>query len=157
MQKGGYRTALVAGTMALLCGCTMTHQDLAQRYYSQGRLDQAEYEVQQALAAEPNNPSIDNLAAQIFTQQSAAHYKRGEMIAANNYFHRAIDYYPTYAPAYDYLGLIAFSQHDWQDAIKYGSEGAGYAGNPEPGYVRQARQELQKVHSGQPFVRRRRP
>jgi len=32
------------------------------------------------------------------------HYKRGEMIAAGNYFHRAIDYYPTYGPAYDYLG-----------------------------------------------------
>ena len=157
MRWGCARIAVVAGAMALMCACTMTHQDLAQQYYSQGRFDEAGYEVQKALAATPNNPVIDHLAAQIFTQQGVAHYQRGEMISAGNYFHRAIDYYPTYAPAYDYLGLIAFSQHNWQDAIKYGSQSAGYSGKPEPGYVQSARQELRKVRSGQPFVRRRRP
>jgi tetratricopeptide (TPR) repeat protein len=155
MRWGCARNGVVAGAMALMWACTMTHQDLAQQYYSQGRLDQAEYQIQKALDAQPNNLAIDNLAARIFTQQGVAHYKRGEMISAGNYFHRAIDYYSTYAPAYDYLGLIAFARHDWRNAIRYSSQGAGYSGKPEPGYVQLARQELSKVRSGQPFVRPR--
>lgn len=150
------RKVAVAGVMALMCACTMTHQDLAQQYYAQGRLDQAEFEIQKALAAEPNNLAIDHLGAKIFTQQGVARYKRGEMISAGNYFHRAIDYYPTYAPAYDWLGLTAFAQHDYQGAIKYGSQGAGFEGKPEPGYVRMARQELNKIRSGRLSVKRRR-
>jgi hypothetical protein len=61
------------------------------------------------------------------------------MIAASDDFHRAIDYYPTYAQAYDYLGMLSFQQGKWEDAIKYGSLGAGYAGQPEPSYVSDAR------------------
>lgn len=157
MRWGRARKAMIAGAMALMCSCTMTHQDLAQQYYSQGRLDQAEYEIQKALSAEPDNLAIDHLAAQIFTQQGVGRYKKGEMISAGNYFHRAIDYYPTYAPAYDWLGLTAFAQHDWANAVNYGSQGAGFSGRPEPGYVKSARQELKKVRSGQLYVRRRRP
>lgn len=136
-------------------GCAAAHQDRAQQLYLQGRLDEADYEVSQALAHDPNNAAIQNLAAQIFTQQGLAHYQRGEMIAAANYFHRAIDYVPTYAPAYDYLGLIAFAQHNWQDAIRYGDQAAGYSGQPAPGYVEQAQTQLRKVRSGRLFVRRR--
>jgi len=148
---------MMAGLLAvLISGCAATHQDRAQQFYSQGRLDEADYEIQKALAADPNNLSVEHLAAEIFTGQGFAHYKRGEMIAAGNYFHRAIDYYPTYAPAYDYLGLIAFSQHNWQDAIKYGDQSAGYSGQPAPGYVHQAREELRRIRSGQPLFRSRR-
>src|SRR5690242_3806861 len=102
-------SAAIAGLVVVVIGaCAATHQGRAQQYYSQGRLDEADYEIQQALTRDPNNLAIEHLAAQIFTQQGVAHYKRGEMIAAGNYLHRAIDYYPTYGPAYDYLGLIAF-------------------------------------------------
>jgi tetratricopeptide (TPR) repeat protein len=158
-RVGGPLTAVVGIVLAVefAGGCAATHQARAQQFYQQGRLDEADYEIGQALADDPNNAAIQNLAAQIFTQRGVAHYQRGEMIAAANYFHRAIDYVPTYAPAYDYLGLIAFSQHNWQDAIRFGERAAGYSGQPPPGYVAQAQAELRRVRSGQLFVRRRHP
>ena len=154
-MRWGCVTAMMAGMAMLICACATTHQDLAQQYYSQGRLDQAEYEIQQTLAAKPNDLAAAHLAAEIFTQQGVARYKRGEMISAANYFHRAIDYYPTYAPAYDWLGLTSFAQGDWRDAVKYGSQGAGFSGQPEPGYVQTARRRLSEIRSGRMYIRRR--
>jgi tetratricopeptide (TPR) repeat protein len=147
--------AAIAGILASLCGaCAAAHQDRARQLYAQGRFDEAGYEIQAALANDPDNLAIRNLAAQIFTQQGVALYQGGDLIAAGIRFHRAIDYVSTYAPAYDYLGLIAFAEHDWEDAIRYGDQAAGYTGQPTPGYVAQARANLQKIRSGRLFDKR---
>ena len=50
--------------------------------------------------------------------------------------------------AWDYLGLIASQQHDWQKAIDYGNKAATLEGKPDPAYVDLARKELLKVQSG---------
>ena len=147
--------AAIAGIFAALCGaCAATHQGRAQQFYSQGRFEEAGYEIQAALSSDPDNLAIRNLAAQIFTQQGVGLYQSGDLTAAGTRFHRAIDYNPTYAQAYDYLGLIAFAEHNWEDAIRYGDQGAGYSGQPAPGYVAQARTELQKIRSGRLFQKR---
>jgi tetratricopeptide (TPR) repeat protein len=137
----------IALTIALQ-GCAPINQDSAQRALAEGRLDDAAYDIQAALAHDPDNLTLKNLAAQIFTQRGVKSYQSGAMIAAGEDFHRAIDYFPTYAPAYDYLGMLSFQQHDWQDAIKYGSMGAGYAGQPDPSYVRDARENLRRLETG---------
>ena len=137
----------IALTIALL-GCAPIDQDSAQRALAEGRLDDAAYDIQAALAHDPDNLTLKNLAAQIFTQRGVKSYQSGAMIAASEDFHRAIDYFPTYAPAYDYLGMLSFQQHNWQDAIKYGSMGAGYTAQPDPSYVREARENLRKLETG---------
>ena len=137
----------IALTIALQ-GCTPINQDSAQRALAEGRLDDAAYDIQAALGHDPDNLTLKNLAAQIFTQRGVKSYQSGAMIAASEDFHRAIDYFPTYAPAYDYLGMVSFEQHNWQDAIKYGSMGAGYAGQPDPSYVRDARENLRRLETG---------
>jgi tetratricopeptide (TPR) repeat protein len=137
----------IALTIALP-GCAPINQDSAQRALAEGRLDDAAYDIQAALANDPDNLTLKNLAAQIFTQRGVKSYQSGAMIAASDDFHRAIDYFPTYAPAYDYLGMVSFEQHNWQDAIKYGSMGAGYAGQPDPSYVRDARENLRRLETG---------
>ena len=138
----------IALTIALQ-GCAPINQDSAQRALAEGRLDDAAYDIQAALSHDPDNLTLKNLAAQIFTQRGVKSYQSGAMIAASEDFHRAIDYFPTYAPAYDYLGMLSFQQHNWQDAIKYGSMGAGYAGQPDPSYVRDAREKLRRLETGE--------
>jgi tetratricopeptide (TPR) repeat protein len=140
--------ALGAVVIAVAFACATYHQGSAESALGEGRLDDAAAEVQTALASEPDNLQLKQLAAKIFTQRGVKYYKNGEMIAASDDFHRAIDYDPFYASAYDYLGLIAFSQHDWEHAISYGQRSAGLSGQPVPGYVEQAQQQLLKVRSG---------
>lgn|SRR5579885_135265 len=143
------RNSMVLAVLAVaIHACAPMDQDSAQHALAEGRLDDAAYDIQAALAHDPDNLTLKNLAAQIFTQRGARSYQNGEMISASEDFHRAIDYFPTYAPAYDYLGMLSFQQHDWENAIKYGSLGAGYAGQPEPSYVKDARQNLRKIESG---------
>jgi tetratricopeptide (TPR) repeat protein len=147
------RAGLIAGlglmvlTVALQ-SCAPMDQGSAQSALAEGRLDDAAYDVQAALSHDTDNMTLKNLAAQIFTQRGAKELQDGQLIAASDDFHRAIDYFPTYAPAYDYLGMLSFQQHNWQDAIKYGTMGAGYSGEADPGYVQSARQNLRKVESG---------
>lgn len=131
-----------------LQACAPMDQGSAQSALAEGRLDDAAYDVQAALAKDPDNLTLKNLAAQIFTQRGAKHYQAGEMIQASEDFHRAIDYYPTYAQAYDYLGMLSFQQGNWHDAIKYGTLSAGYSGQPDPGYVSDARKKLRKAEGG---------
>ena len=157
-MKGMLLLVLVASGGLLFFGCAAMHQGSAQTDYAQGRLDDAASEIQSALASDPDNLQLKHLAAKIFTARGVRSYQGGQMVAASDDFHRAIDYYPTDAQPYDYLGLIAFSQHDWRDALRYGSQAAGLAGKPDPGYVHQAREELRREQSGNPGVRRgRRP
>src|SRR5215467_5176791 len=137
----------IALTIALQ-GCAPINQDSAQRALAEGRLDDAANDIQAALAHDPDDLTLKSLAAQIFTQRGVKSYQSGAMIAASEDFHRAIDYFPTYAPAYDYLGMLSYQQRNWQDAIKYGSMGAGYAGQPDPSYVRDARENLRKLEAG---------
>ena len=143
---GGWAAVMVLA--AALQACAPMDQGSAQSALAEGRLDDAAYDVQAALAKDPDNLTLKNLAAQIFTERGAKAYQGGQMIAASEDFHRAIDYYPTYAQAYDYLGMLSFQQGNWQDAIKYGTMGAGYAGQAEPSYVSDARKNLRKIEGG---------
>jgi tetratricopeptide (TPR) repeat protein len=150
-------TPLVAAT---LCACAPLNQNRAERALAAGRLDDAVYDIQAALSHDPDNLQLKALAAQIFTQRGAAHYKQSEMLAADADFRTAISYNPGQAAAYDYLGLIAFQQHNWKDAIDFGDRAAGLEGKPDPDYVETARRELLKVQSGgfRPYLPRgRRP
>jgi tetratricopeptide (TPR) repeat protein len=151
------RVAIFIGAVmmaGLLAGCAAVDQGSAETALASGRLDDAASDIQAALSHDPDNLQLKQLAAQIFTRRGVKYYQQGTMIAASDDFHRAVDYYPTYGMAYDYLGMIAFQRHDWQGAIRYGSMAAGLEGQPDPGYVRMARQELRKVQSGgfRPYV-----
>ncbi len=142
------RRAVGAAMIAALCACAPLHQDLAQQAMAQGRLDEAGQEIQQALADDPSNLQLKHLAAEIFNRRGATYYKNGEMLAAGDDFRRAVDYEPTYAAAYDYLGLIAFSRHDWPSAISYGDTYAGLTGQSAPLCVQQAREQERIVRAG---------
>jgi tetratricopeptide (TPR) repeat protein len=139
---------------AMLNGCAAVHQQTAQNAFATGNDEAAAIEIQSALADDPGNLELKHLAAQIFTQRGVKFYKQDAMIAAQADFQRAVDYEPTYAPAWDYLGLIAFAQHDWQTAIADGGKAAGYSGQADPLYVKQAEDELRKVQSGgiKPYI-----
>lgn len=149
---------LVAGGVMLfgLAGCTAAvNQDSAQKALAAGRLDDAVANIQTALEHDPDNPQLKQLAAEIYTRRGVQYYQTGTMIAAADDFHRAVNYYPTYATAWDYLGMIASQQHDWQNAINYGNKAAQLEGKPDPAYVEQARRELARVQSGGLPPRRR--
>lgn len=143
------RLALLSGIfVCVIAACAAVDQDSAQKAFDAGRLDEAANDVTAALAHNPDSPQLKQLASQIFTRRGVQYYQNGEMIAAADDFHRAVDYIPTSSMAYDYLGMIAFQQHNWQDAINYGDKAAGLEGKPDPAYVQQARHELLKVQSG---------
>ncbi len=158
MRNIGIAAPAVSLVLAL-GACAPVNQDRAQSAFAQGRLDEAVYDIQTALNSDPDNLELKNLAAKIFTQRGVRNYQAGQMLQASDDFHAAVNYYPTYAAAYDYLGLIAFQQHNWEEAINYGSKSAGLEGRPDPGYVGMARQELLKVQSGgfRPYVPPGRP
>lgn len=139
--------------------CAPINQDQAQNALAQGRLDDAVNDVQAALSHDPDNPQLKNLGAQIYTRRGVKYYQSGQMVAAGTDFQTAASYDPTYAEAYDYMGMIAFQQHNWQDAINFGSKAAGLEGKPDPDYVDMARKELLKVQSGgiRPYLPRGRP
>jgi tetratricopeptide (TPR) repeat protein len=142
------RRAVATAMIAALCACAPLHQENAQQALAQGRLDEAGEEIQKALAADPSNLQLKHLAAEIFTRRGTTYYKNNAMLAAEDDFRRAVDYEPTYAAAYDYLGLIAFSKHDWQSAISYGEKYAALTGESVPLYVRQAREQERIVRAG---------
>ena len=143
--------AILAG---VLCACAPVNQDRAQNAYAAGRYDEAANDVTAALAHDPGNLQLKHLAAQIFTQRGVQYDKGGQLLAASNDFHNAIGYDPYYAPAYDYLGMLSFQQHNWEDAANFGDKAAGLEGKPDPDYVKSARKEILKVRSGgfQPYV-----
>jgi tetratricopeptide (TPR) repeat protein len=141
---------LAAGLMAFaFAACAaQINQGSAQDALAAGRLDEAANDIQAALAHDPDNPQLKQLAADIFTRRGVQYYQSGAMIAAAEDFQRAVAYQPNYAMAWDYLGMIASQQHDWQKAINYGDKAASLDGKPDPAYVEQARKELLKVQSG---------
>jgi tetratricopeptide (TPR) repeat protein len=134
--------------VAALYACAPVHQSNAQQGLALGHLDEAAEEIQKAQADDPSNLEIKHLAAEIFTQRGTSYYKNNEMLAAEDDFRRAVDYEPTYAAAYDYLGLIAFSKHDWRGAIGYGDRYAGLSGQGTPLYVQQAKEQQRIVNAG---------
>jgi tetratricopeptide (TPR) repeat protein len=140
--------AIAAIITGVLCACAPVNQDRAQTAYAQGRYDDAANDVTAALAHDPGNLQLKALAAQIFTQRGVQYYKNGEMLAASNDFHNAISYNPYYAPAYDYLGMLSFQQHNWEDAVNFGDKAAGLEGKADPDYVNSARREITKVRAG---------
>lgn len=141
---------LAAGLIGLaLTGCAaQINQGAAQNALAAGRYDEAAADIQTALAHDPDNLQLKQLAADIFTRRGVQYYQNGTMIAAADDFQRAVAYQPTYAMAWDYLGLIASQQNDWQHAIEYGSKAAGLEGKPDPPYVELARKELARIRSG---------
>jgi tetratricopeptide (TPR) repeat protein len=133
---------------AVWSSCATYHQSSAQSALAQGNLDEAAIQVQSALASNPDDLQLKKLAAEIFTQRGVKYYQNNEMLAAGDDFHRAVDYDQFYAQAWDYLGLIAFQQHRWADAIDYGHKAAELEGKPDPVYVQQADAQLVKVRTG---------
>ena len=130
-------------------GCfTQGEQSTAQTAMASGNLDLAVTNIQAALARDPDNPELKKLGSEIFTRRGVQYYQNGEMIAAADDFHRAVGYEPTDASAWDYMGMIASQQHDWQKAIDYGDKAASLEGKPDPGYVVDARKQLLRVESG---------
>lgn len=150
---------IIAALTLALDACAPMSQDAAQRALNEGRLDDAAANIQTALEHDPDNLQLKQLAADVYTRRGVQYYQGGQMIAAADDFHRAVDYYPTYAMAWDYLGMIASAQHNWQDAINYGDKAAGLQGRPDPPYVEQARKELLRVQSGgfRPYTPARKP
>ncbi|HXN87086.1 MAG TPA: hypothetical protein VN867_13515 [Candidatus Binataceae bacterium] len=141
--------AAVSMLVVALAGCfAQANQSGAENALAGGRLDEAAADIQTALQHDPDNPQLKQLAARIFTQRGVQYYQNGTMIAAADDFQRAVDYQPTFAMGWDYLGMIASQQHDWQHAIEYGDKGASLDGKPDPAYVEDARKELLKVQSG---------
>jgi len=146
-----------------LWSCAPYHQENAQNAVAQGRLDDAASEIQAAVAADPSNLLLKHMAAEILTKRGVKSYQDGQMLAARADFQSALNYDGNYAPAWDYLGLIAFSENDWSNAISYGQKAAGLSVQPDPTYVQQAEDQLRKVRSGgiRPYIgsgrRHRRP
>jgi tetratricopeptide (TPR) repeat protein len=139
---------LAAAACAMLPACASIEQGNAQTELAQGNLDAAVADVQSALASNPDDLQLKQLAAQIFTQRGVKYYQSKEMLAAGDDFHRAVDYDQFYGQAWDYLGLIAFSQARWAEAIDHGHKAAELQGKPDPAYVQQAEQQLVKVRTG---------
>jgi tetratricopeptide (TPR) repeat protein len=150
--RGKMRSALYAATAATFAltifACAPMYQDRAQNEVATGQYDAAVADITAAVDHDPNNLKLKNLAAQIFTQRGAQYYQGGQMLAASDDFHRAISYDPMYSRAYDYLGMLSFQQHNWQDAINYGDKAASLEGKPDPDYVKAAQQQLQNVRWG---------
>jgi Tfp pilus assembly protein PilF len=133
----------------VMFGCfAQGEQSAAQTALASGDLDRAAVNIQAALSHDPDNPTLKELGAEIFTRRGVQYYQNGEMLAAADDFHRAVGYEPNYASAWDYMGMIASQQHDWQKAIDYGDKAASLEGKPDPAYVVDARTELLKVQSG---------
>jgi tetratricopeptide (TPR) repeat protein len=147
MKKLGL-IACFAIAISAFAACAPYHEDMAKSALAQGRVEDAASEIEAALSNDPNNLELKHRAAEIFTRRGVKEYDTGQMIAAQADFQRAVNYDAGYAAAYDYLGLIAFSEHDWHGAINYGQKAAGLQGQPDPVYVQQAQQELAKVQSG---------
>jgi tetratricopeptide (TPR) repeat protein len=133
---------------AFLAGCAPLHQDLARTALQDGRLNDAVREIQLALAAHPDDPSLKPLAAAIYTNRGARFYDAHEMTSALADLNRALGYDADYSAAYDYRGLVAFSAHNWKDAIVDGERAAALAGRPPAAYVAAARRQLSAAPPG---------
>ena len=133
---------------ALSACAAQVNQNAAQNALAAGRLDDAAANIQAALAHDPDNLQLKALAADIFTRRGVQYYQTGAMIAAQADFQRAVAYQPNYAMAWDYLGLLASQQNDWQHAVEYGTKAAGLEGKPDPSYVAYARKQILKIQSG---------
>jgi Tfp pilus assembly protein PilF len=148
-MKKRYILLVVTLVTFVMAGCfAQGEQSAAQSALASGNYDVAATNIQAALGHDPDNPELKKLAADIFTRRGVQYYQNGEMLAAADDFHRAVGYEPTYAMAWDYMGMIASQQHDWQHAIDYGDKGASLDGKPDPAYVVDARRQLLKVQSG---------
>ncbi len=136
------KSALLAALAALLAGCAPLHENLARSALQESRLDDAAQEIQLALAEHPDNPELKPHAAAIYTNRGAKSYYAHDPASARADFNRALGYDPDYSAAYDYLGLVAFSAHNWKDAITYGERAASLANRPPAAYVETARGQL---------------
>ncbi|HUY18192.1 MAG TPA: hypothetical protein VMV15_03100 [Candidatus Binataceae bacterium] len=136
------KSALLISLVALLAGCAPLHQDLARSALQEGRLNDAVREIELALAAHPGDPKLKLLAADIYTNRAARFYYQHDLTSARADLERARACDPDYSPAYDYLGLVAFSLHNWKDAIADGERAASLAGRPPAAYVETARGQL---------------
>ena len=155
MRLGTLAVGLLTACMLVAVGgCASLDQGSAQTALNAGRLDEAAADIEAALNRDPDNPRIKTLASTIYTQRGVKYYQDGQMIAAIDDFHRAINYDSTNATPVDYLGMIAYQRHNWPDAINYGSKAASMSGKPEPDYVADARRQQLKVQSGgiRPFL-----
>jgi tetratricopeptide (TPR) repeat protein len=139
---------VLASLAFILASCSSIVPEDGELALQQGRLDDAARQVRAALAEDPGNLQLRELAAEIFTRRGERFYAQHEMIAAAQDFQTATQYDPMYAPAYDYLGMIAFWNHNWQSAIDYGNRASELQARPDPPYVQEAKEELDKIRNG---------
>ncbi len=109
MKLGGL---VAAGMMAFaFAACfAQVNQSGAQEALAAGRLEEAANDIQTALAHDPDNPQLKQLAGDIFTRRGVQYYRNGTIIAAADDFQSAVGYQPNYPMAWDYLGMIASQQ-----------------------------------------------
>jgi tetratricopeptide (TPR) repeat protein len=131
-----------------VAACAAVRADEARRALAVGNLDEAAAQVRAALASNPDDLVLKELAADIFTRRGAEYYQKGAYIQAAQDLNTAVGYYPTYARAYEYLGLIAFAQNNWSQAIDYGTRAAQLSGGREPSYVADARRQVARIREG---------
>ncbi len=135
------RLASIAALAALIAGCA-SHENLARSALQESRLNDAADEVQLAVAQNPDSPEVKTLAAAVYTNRGAKFYYSHQISAARGDLERAVGYDPNYSAAWDYLGLVAFSEHNWKDAIADGARAGSLAGRPPAAYVGAARTQL---------------
>ncbi|MBF6568841.1 MAG: tetratricopeptide repeat protein [Candidatus Binataceae bacterium] len=133
----------IGAALALaIIGCAPMHANLARSALQEQRLNEAVNEVQLALAQHPADPGLEHLAAAIYTNRGARFYTQGNMTRAATDLHTALNFDPGYSAAYNYLGLVAFSQQNWKDAIVYGERAASLENCPPASWVGVARVKM---------------
>jgi tetratricopeptide (TPR) repeat protein len=136
------RSLLIAALAALLAGCAPTHETLARSALQENRLNDAVDEVRLALLSHPDNPDLKRLAAAIYTNRAARFYYARQIPPARADLQQALAYDPNYSAAWDYSGLVAFSEHNWKDAIADGERAGSLSGRAPSAYVEAARTQL---------------
>jgi len=136
------RSLLSAALAALLVGCAPTHETLARSALQENRLNDAVDEVRLALLSHQDNPELKRLAAAIYTNRAARFYYAHQLAPAHADLQQALANDPNYSAAWDYSGLVAFSEHNWKDAIVDGERAGVLAGRAPAAYVETARTQL---------------
>jgi tetratricopeptide (TPR) repeat protein len=143
LALGKWQVMLIGATLAMaIIGCAPMHANLARSALQEQRLNAAVNQMQLALAQHPADPGLKHLAAAIYTNRGARFYNQGDMTRAASDLHTALNYDPSYGAACDYLGLVAFSQRNWKDAIAYGERAASLEQRPPAPWVEAARIQM---------------
>ncbi len=119
-----YRHAIAAGNHH-----HFLYTNLGSSYVTQGRLDEARENLQQALALKPND-------AKALLNLGLVENHSGQKEASRKLFRAAIAADPSYADAYDNLAIALFLHGEYQDAWANVITCIERGGRPHPGFLR---------------------